>query len=239
MIIYAAAKVNLCLDILQKDRNGYHQIQTVLHELPNLRNRIEIRESKEKEQKSTAENLANRAIHLLKKAYGTVQAPLPEVTLSIERNILPGSGLGGESSNAAAVLKALNQLWKLNLSRTQLLELAAQLGMDVPFFIIGGTALATHYGELITALPSPGDLHISVNQLRSKSKNKTQEAYNSLNLAKCGQNKHKTDRLVEILKAGDKDAIKKELASLIHNDFSSTVHLCGSGPSTFTLEIAS
>lgn len=246
MIIYAAAKLNLCLDVLKKDSSGYHKIQTILHEVPELKNCIEIRATKRTPDASRPKDLANQAVHLLQKTYKLDQLEHQGLELKIDRNILPGSGLGGESSNAAAVLKALNELWSLNLSRQELLTLAAQLGMDVPFFIVGGTALGTHYGEKISPLPPLKGLNIKIHQKASALPDKTKAAYLGLELANCSRQKSKTKALLELMTNKEDKAIYKELPGLLHNDFETLAeysdlaknsHLCGSGPSTFQVYV--
>jgi 4-diphosphocytidyl-2-C-methyl-D-erythritol kinase len=94
-------------------------------------------------------NLAFQAAALLKAHY----APARGASLTLRKRIPVAAGLGGGSSNAAAVLKGLNKLWNLNLPLETLQELAARLGSDVPFFLYGGTALAAGRGEIITSLP--------------------------------------------------------------------------------------
>ena len=77
-------------------------------------------------------------------------------TIEIKKRIPLLSGLGGDSSDAAAVLRGLNQLWELGLSQNKLREIGSQLGSDVPFFFLGGTALMEGRGEKITPLnPMP------------------------------------------------------------------------------------
>lgn len=223
--VRAPAKINLALDVLEKDSSGYHKIRTVFQEIPELYNEIEIKES------SIASD--NPAVQLLQKEYGIDKS----VEIRIHRNIPISSGLGGESSNHAAILKALNQLWKLNLSQKELLKLAAKLGMDVPFFIIGGTALGTHFGEIITPLP-PLYLHIEVRIKSITGDNKTAHAYATLNLKFCGKNRRKTEQLIKKIKTGDYTNIEK----CFHNDFETLSpvpngwHLSGAGPSLFKLE---
>ncbi len=94
-------------------------------------------------------SLVSRTVDLLQKVTGYTEG----VTIEIEKRIPLVSGLGGDSSNAAATLKGLNQLWGLGLSPEKLRELAAKLGSDVPFFLNGGTALMEGRGEIITPLP--------------------------------------------------------------------------------------
>lgn len=230
MKILAPAKINLCLDILKKDPSGYHEIRTILHEIPELHNELEIEETEQFPNESIANSLAQDAYTLLKTTY-KIDRPLQ---IKITRNISPGSGLGGESSNAAAVLKHLNQLWDLQLPAEELQNLAAQLGMDVPFFILGGTAIGTHFGEKITPLPHI-KLLLKIHPRGSSNLQKTQHAYESLNLNLCGKNTTQTEKLIRAIRDNDLESIKDNL----HNDFETIMpppmgqHLTGAGPSTF------
>jgi 4-diphosphocytidyl-2-C-methyl-D-erythritol kinase len=83
--------------------------------------------------------------------------------IRLEKHIPVGAGLGGASSDAAAVIKGLDRLWSLGLGRDQMLRLAAQLGSDVPFFIQGGTALCTGRGEIVQPLRQTGELTFAMN----------------------------------------------------------------------------
>ena len=238
MKIFAKAKINLCLDILEKSPNGYHKIQTVYKEIDFLKNEIEIFDT-EKEQKiaSEAQKLSppcEMAIQIIKKRFKIKKNP----GVNIKRNIPYSSGLGGESSNAAAILKALNNLWALGLSNEELRKIAAEIGMDVPFFIEGGLALGTNFGEELSPLENI-DLNIKLSPKSAKIENKTVLAYSSLDLKKCAQNTAKTEKLLEGIANKNPALIKANL----HNDFETIYpvraeeHLSGSGPSTFKLEI--
>ncbi|MDP2642739.1 MAG: 4-(cytidine 5'-diphospho)-2-C-methyl-D-erythritol kinase [Candidatus Peregrinibacteria bacterium] len=253
MQITAYAKVNLCLDILGKTPSGYHEISTIFHEIKNFKDIIEINKTKLSDEVSIAkgvkkspiqthkteiklsENLAKKALDLFKKTFKIKDF----VSIKIHKNIPISSGLGGASSDAAAVLKGLSEIFKLNLSEKRLMFLAEQIGMDVPFFIIGGTALGTHYGEKITKLPdiNPSLLKIKIFPKSSPLKEKTSQAYAALDLSKCGKNKAKTALLITAIKTGNKALILENL----HNDFETLLekplpkntHLSGSGPSVF------
>ena len=138
MKITAYAKVNLCLDILEKTPSGYHEIRTIFHEIKNFKDILEINKTKLKDEVSIAhdlkkspdqkgkteiklsENLAKKALDLLKKTFNIKDF----VSIKIHKNIPISSGLGGASSDAAAVLKGLSELFKLNLSEKQIKELA-------------------------------------------------------------------------------------------------------------------
>lgn len=254
MQILSPAKLNLCLDIIKKDRSGYHQIQTILHEEKSLYDTIKINKSKEidnvstlnspqKSQKSSTnpkpilnkDNLAFKALRLLKFTYKIKKF----AAIKIEKNIPIASGLGGASSNAAAILKGLNKLWKLDLTEQELQNLAAKLGCDVPFFIKGGTAFCTHYGEIIEPLKTINTLKFTTYPKFSPDPLKTKNTYGKLDLKKCGRDVAKT---AAFLKALEADNIDQILANM-HNDFETLIpispglHLCGSGPSTFQAKI--
>lgn len=244
--ISAPAKINLCLDILEKDESGYHEIQTVFHELPNLADELEIYKTKESDNTSIVHapqntysnhlitqenNLAHKALKLLKND----QRISTNIAITIHKRIPIASGLGGASSDAAAVLKALNELWRLNLSTDELINLASQLGADVPFFILGGTALGEHYGEKLTPLKPIKNIRFEIQPQENSHENKTAKMYASLDLTKCGQNLNQTKLLLEAIENEDSQKIIQNL----HNDFETIsptkkgIHLTGSGPSTF------
>lgn len=240
------AKLNLCLDIIKKDPSGYHKIQTVFYELKSLEDRLSFFEIPQgcnvsilnEGQKSTytkipkEENLAYRALKLLKRRFGIRQS----MYIEIHKKIPLASGLGGGSSNAAATLKALNKVWNLGLTSSELRKLAAELGMDVPFFIDGGVALGTSYGEKITQLPDIVGIDFQVSPRAGQG---TQEAFGSLDLEQCGHSVLKTESLIEAIKNQDNEGILQN----IHNDFETifpqkaAIHLSGSGPSTFSAHL--
>jgi len=119
------------------------------------------------------------------------------IKVTIKKNIPVASGLGGGSSNAAVTLSALNKLLNLHHSPGELRRLAAKIGVDTPFFIDGGTAFGTHYGEEIAPLP-PLTLppHLIV---IDEEKTSTKAMYAALDPSKTGRNKHQTKLLLEEL----------------------------------------
>lgn len=165
MKLFAHAKINLCLDVLGKTANGYHKVQTIMQEIPQIKDEVTITSTKHSDKISileahknsdqfrlikTEESLVYNALQLIKKTYKIKKF----AKITIKKGIPFSSGLGGDSSDSAALLKGLNKLWGLNLSTKKLLSLAENLGTDVPFFIIGKTAFATHFGEKVKKLPS-------------------------------------------------------------------------------------
>jgi 4-diphosphocytidyl-2-C-methyl-D-erythritol kinase len=154
LVTASHAKVNLFLEVIAKRPDGYHDIETVMHEISladtvrivnSPAGKISVECDPPSGGPSGRKNLAYRAADLLRRRYGIKRG----VKIFIEKRIPAGAGLGGGSSNAAAVLKGLNKLWRLGLGRKELMELAAEVGSDVPFFIVGGTALCTGRGEKV------------------------------------------------------------------------------------------
>jgi len=159
LYVKAPAKINLTLDVLYKRPDNYHEVEMVMTTV-DLADRIslESREDGVIEIISTDNfvpndhrNFAYQAARLIKDTYGIGQG----VSITIEKEIPIAAGLAGGSSDAAATLKGLNELWQLNLSIDELAELGAKIGSDVSFCVYGGTALATGRGEKIQELPAP------------------------------------------------------------------------------------
>jgi len=146
----------LGLQILNKREDGYHNLHSLFVELSLADELIFTSSSDFKLSVDCANNykipldntnLISRAYELIRSETKLVPS---EYAVHLKKKIPPKSGLGGGSSNAAAVLNALNELWKLNYSSNKLETLGAQLGADVPFFIRGGFQLAEGIGEKLT-----------------------------------------------------------------------------------------
>lgn len=150
----APAKVNLTLEVLRKRADGYHEISSILQTI-DLSDEIYIEPGEGLE--VIYEGGENFGIDLAYKAASLLlrYRKFPGVKIRIKKVIPPAAGLGGGSSDAAAVLEGVNQLWGLGLGKEELAQLGAELGSDVPFFIFKGTALAQGRGEKISPLPSP------------------------------------------------------------------------------------
>lgn len=153
----AHAKVNLSLDILGRRADGYHDLLTVFQSL-RLHDKLLVTERDDEMISLTCddplvpvgpENLVWRAADLLKSHYGINCG----VHIAIQKNIPVAAGLGGGSSDAAAVLRALVRLWRLPPERDVLYNLAAGIGADVPFCLEGGTSLGRGRGDIIEHLP--------------------------------------------------------------------------------------
>jgi 4-diphosphocytidyl-2-C-methyl-D-erythritol kinase len=145
----ARAKVNLALEVLSRRPDGYHEIATVMQTVE-LADRLVLEEADGLSVTTSApgvptdeRNLAYRAAAVLREAAGLSRG----VQITLDKRIPVAAGLGGGSTDAAAVLAGLNRLWGLRWPVARLEELAVGLGMDVPFFLRGGAALATGRGE--------------------------------------------------------------------------------------------
>lgn len=154
--VLSPAKINLFLDVLSKREDGYHEIETVLQVI-DIYDEVTLRDRKEgikiicpKEGVPRGKgNLAYQAAEVILKATHLDRG----VEIEIKKEIPVAAGLGGGSSNAAAVLIGLKELWNLrSLNKERLQSLAKGLGMDVPFFIEGGRALGKGRGEELTPL---------------------------------------------------------------------------------------
>jgi 4-diphosphocytidyl-2-C-methyl-D-erythritol kinase len=156
IILKAPAKVNLTLDVKGKRSDGYHELETVMHQV-NLLDIIIISQAAGGIQiKSNSsliptneENLAYQAAEMILGEYAHKEG----VEIYIEKNIPVGAGLAGGSTDAAAVIQGINQLYDLGLEEEELLEMAASIGSDVAFCLAGGSKLARGRGEILSKLP--------------------------------------------------------------------------------------
>lgn len=155
----APAKINLMLDVLHKRPDGYHEVEMIMT-MVDLADRLTITELSGNSIHISSQagyiplddkNLAYQAASKIKERYGIRQG----VHIHIDKRIPVAAGLAGGSSDAAAALRGLNRLWKLDIPHEEMMKLGASIGSDVPFCITGGTALATGRGEQLTPLASP------------------------------------------------------------------------------------
>jgi len=253
LTVLAPAKINLTLEVLARRGDGYHNIRSVIQTI-NLCDRLSFQLGENIEFKSdlaewvAEESLVSRATSLLQRVTGCSKG----VTIQVKKRIPLLSGLGGDSSDGAAVLHGLNQLWELGLSPEELRELAGQLGSDVAFFLYGGTALIEGRGERVTPLPPLPHLWVVLAiPPVPRQPGKTKQLYDSLK-ANHYTDGQVTGRLVAELEVG-----RELIPSLLFNTFENVafthlskirvsrdhmvkigatdVHLAGSGPALFSL----
>ncbi|MGY0694521.1 4-(cytidine 5'-diphospho)-2-C-methyl-D-erythritol kinase [Virgibacillus sp. FSP13] len=155
----APAKINLSLDVLGKRDDGFHEVEMIMTAI-DLVDRVELHALTGDHIEVSADNqyvpndernLAYKAALAFKNKYHINNG----VRIEIEKNIPVSAGLGGGSSDAAAVLRGLNQMWSVHASLEELADLGECIGSDVPFCVYSTTALATGHGEKIRELVSP------------------------------------------------------------------------------------
>ncbi|MGB2621742.1 MAG: 4-(cytidine 5'-diphospho)-2-C-methyl-D-erythritol kinase [Candidatus Acidiferrum sp.] len=167
--IPAFAKINLRLEILGKRSDGYHELRTIFQSV-SLRDELRLRASPRPgislsilgnaslSQEPLQKNLVYRAVEALRRALKISSG----VEIELKKNIPAGRGLGGGSSDAAAALLGYLRLTGRKLPSPDLLEIAASLGADVPFFLLGGRALGVNRGDEIYPLPDIPKLHLLI-----------------------------------------------------------------------------
>ncbi|MBI2853369.1 MAG: 4-(cytidine 5'-diphospho)-2-C-methyl-D-erythritol kinase [Chloroflexi bacterium] len=251
--VKAPAKVNLTLEILGKRHDGYHEVRSLMQAI-DLCDSIMFEPAEgvslvcNEPELQSDDNLVLKAADLLGRAAGCNQG----ARITLQKNIPWAAGLGGGSSDAAATLKALNQLWRLGLTPSELARLGARLGSDVPFFIYGGLALAEGRGEKISPfLFRPDNWFVLLVPSVPRMERKTAMLYAALRPQWFTQGEC-TDRLVTFLEAGLKqpwpelcNVFEKaapqvfqgieELWRLANEATDKTLHLSGSGPASFVL----
>lgn len=161
MKINANCKINIGLDVIRRREDGFHDLQSVMFPVRGLYDIIEVVVSEETNFISKGivvdcppeKNLCIKAARLMQDKYGA-----GNVTITLDKRVPFGAGLGGGSSDATAVIVAMNSLFKLNLSETELITAASTLGSDTAFFVRNTPQLCSGRGEIMThiALPLEG-----------------------------------------------------------------------------------
>jgi len=207
------SKINLTLNILAKRQDGYHDIETIMQSI-NLADRIFIKEEKEGikikcshplvpvDSQSLTYRSAEKILHRYRITRG--------VKIEIDKKIPLAGGMAGGSANSASILVGINKLFALNLSNKDLREIGEELGMDVPFCIQNGTALAYHKGEKVTPL-SPINPPLWIIIINPGFEIPTKWAYNNLNLEWLKKEKNNTKGMLNALKEGELTGITKNL----------------------------
>lgn len=166
MELLANAKINLTLDILRRREDGYHDLQMVMQSVT-LADELTVAPARGEEGQAASDlsflptggrNLAQVAAAAFRQATGLTA----EVDVSIRKHVPVCAGLAGGSADAAAVLRAMNRLAGTGLSPAELAGIGERVGSDVPFCVLGGTALAEGRGERLTPLPPLPPCHIVI-----------------------------------------------------------------------------
>ena len=252
MKVRAYAKVNLALEVLGRRDDGFHEVRTVLQTV-DLYDDLEFAPAEglsvecEGLDVQPEEELSYRAALLLQHAARTSQG----AAITLRKGIPVAAGLGGGSADAAATLQALRRLWGVDVPDDTLHALAARLGADVPFFLGGGTALATGKGDVITALPPLRETRLVLLPASADLPSKTAALYGRLRPEHFGDGSS-VDALADALRAGGpvREAWMVNTFEHVADDVypghaerrralaaavGGRAHLSGAGPSLFAL----
>ncbi len=254
LVTFAYAKINLTLEILGKREDDYHEIRSVIQTI-DLADILTFSPSEELELRfddpaleklDSPRVLITRAVELLWEKMGERRG----VRIFHRKGIPKFSGLGSSAADAAAVLKALNKMWNLDLSQEELCELAARISSDAPFFIYGGTALLEGRGEKVRPLPPlPERWLVILNPPLKIRSGKTARAYSKI-LPSHYTGGEITQKLVKEIESGKLDEpplfnvfeqviyeLYPELSfyrDLLLRAGARSVHLAGAGPALFS-----
>ena len=217
----AFAKINLRLFVFGKRADGYHELDTIFQTI-SLHDTISFAVTETSEivlscddrlLSRGAENLVYRAAEALQERFLLKKG----ARIRLEKRIPAQAGLGGGASDAAVTLLALTHLWNLEVSRTDLVDVASSLGADVPFFLFGGTARGRGIGNNITPLPDVDDKGVLI--IKPNTNISTARAYQSLNSCSLTTTKGKT-----ILSSSQPDEIFGRFnPEALQNDFERVV----------------
>ncbi|MCM1990045.1 4-(cytidine 5'-diphospho)-2-C-methyl-D-erythritol kinase [Oceanirhabdus seepicola] len=217
MVIKAYGKINISLDAVDKREDGYHLLKMIMQQIE-LYDEIDITKADEGITitcnkyfiPTDNKNLAYKAAELFMKTYNINEG----VKIHIEKNIPVAAGLAGGSTDAAAVLKGMRNIFKVKASDEELMKLGETLGADIPYCFVGGTALCEGIGEIITPL-RPFDNKILV-LVKPNFGVSTKTVYKNLDISKI--RKHvKTDRLLEAIEKDDLKSVCYHMKNVLEN----------------------
>lgn len=206
MMIKAYGKINISLDIVGKRQDGYHLLQMIMQSI-DLYDYISIKKNlkdinigcNKPYVPIDERNLAYKAAKLFINTYDIAGG----VDIYIKKFIPVSAGLAGGSTNAAAVLKAMRTLYAVDISDEELIALGLKIGADVPYCIVGGTALCEGIGEVVKPLrPFRNQILVLVKPPFGVS---TKEVYNNIDLSKI----YKHPKTFDIIKAMEEEDINK------------------------------
>ena len=215
MELLAYAKINLSLDVIRKRDDGYHELKMImqsieLHDIVHIETAavgISV-SSDSKWVPSDMENIAGKAALLITGKYGIKDG----LKIYIKKNIPVAAGLAGGSTNAAVVLKGINDLFSLGMSNAELMAMGKQIGADVPFCMAGGTMLAEGIGEKLTALAGFSGVNLVL--LKPKIGVSTAWVYKNLDVGKI-VNRPDTQMLISALVKAEVDKVAVNMKNVL------------------------
>ena len=215
LTLKAYAKINLTLDVTGKRANGYHDVCMVMQQI-DLHDRVTLQKrpsgvSLESESDFLPKDNTNIAWRAAEAVSRHVNKDLG-VHIIIEKKIPVAAGLAGGSTDAAAVIRGLNKMYGLGLSLNEMMEIGVTIGADVPFCIMGGTALAEGIGEELTPIETAKPLWMVL--AKPSVGVSTKKIYETLDF-KSIKNHPETSNMISAVKSGDMSAISELLGNVL------------------------
>lgn len=250
--LYAKAKINLGLDVLRRREDGYHEVKMVMQTV-GICDRLEftklqedcIRISTDKEELPADEhNLIFKAAKLMKDTFGIREG----VLVKLEKNIPIAAGMAGGSTDAAAAIHGMDRLFGLGLSLEEKQKLGVKIGADVPYCLMGKTALSEGIGEVLTALPpvpeaflvvAKPDINVSTKfvyeNLHADSLTSHPDIDGMVDSIQNGDLKGITDRMANVLETVTVKhyPIIREMKDFLKEQGAMNALMSGSGPTVF------
>lgn len=213
----AHAKINLSLDVLSRRADGYHTLQMIMQTIQ-LHDTITIEKIPSGVEilceapyvPNNSSNIAYKAAEAMLLKYN-IQAG---VKIEVSKEIPVAAGLAGGSTDAAAVLKGMNILFDLGIDQDELMRLGKTIGADVPYCIMGGTALAEGIGEILTELPAPGNIPLIL--VKPRIGVSTAWVYKSLDLKKVTE-RPDTKLLMSAIRAEDISTLALNMKNVLES----------------------
>lgn len=213
----AHAKINLSLDVLGKRADGYHTLRMIMQSIQ-LHDTISIHEIPAGVEiiceapyvPNNNSNIAYKAAEAMLNRYNITSG----VRIEVDKKIPVAAGLAGGSADAAAVLKGINELFDLGASREELMQLGKTIGADVPYCIMGGTALAEGIGEKLTPLAPFGNIPVIL--IKPRLGVSTAWVYKNFRLDKAGC-KPDTSLLIKAIEARDIKAVASDMKNVLES----------------------
>ena len=252
MRLRAMAKINLGLDVIRKRDDGYHEVRMIMQTIK-MYDVLDIRKKKTQGISlstnlpyvpSDERNLVYKAAKLLMDEFDIKEG----ISMRLFKFVPVAAGMAGGSSDAAAAFVGVNRLFRLGLSQEELMEIAVQIGADVPYCIMRGTALAEGIGEKLTPLPAMPEGYVLIGKPGINVSTKT--AYENLNLAAIEQHpdidgmirdiRNKdlysmTEKMVNVFEPGlmKKYPVIQEIRDFMEEKGALKAMMSGSGPTVF------
>lgn len=253
MTVRAAAKLNLMLDMIKKLDNGYHSLFMVMQSV-DLYDTVDVQRNNigkiviESDSADMPKDSTNIAYKCAEKFFDAMEISQRGITIRIGKNIPMAAGIAGGSADGAAVLYCLNKIYGTSLSGTELCEIGARVGADIPFSLTGGTAVVLNTGDVIAPVKPLGDCTIIV--VKPEQDVSTKEAYSMLDSV---QRLRHLDRagMLEAVSKGDYEKIcskcgnvfeqavevpeRPYIKSIMRKSGADACLMSGSGPTVFGL----